>query len=138
MAAITVDQLQVLITANSKDLDEKLAKINSQVGQVGEQTSKTGGKMSAAFSAIGKATGVALIAAGTGLTALAVSSVKSFAQYEQLVGGVETLFKNSSKQVLEYANSAYKTWAYQLISTWSKQHHSLLDYLGTLVVTPPR
>lgn len=109
MAAITVDQLQVLVTANSKDLDEKLAKINSQVGEVGEQTSKTGGKMSAAFSAIGKATGVALIAVGAGLTAMAVSSVKSFAQYEQLVGGVETLFKNSSKQVLEYANSAYKT-----------------------------
>ncbi len=34
---------------------------------------------------------------------------ESFGEYEQLVGGVDTLFKDSSSQVQEYANNAYKT-----------------------------
>lgn len=35
--------------------------------------------------------------------------MQNYAQYEQLVGGVDTLFKNSSKKVKEYASNAYKT-----------------------------
>lgn len=35
--------------------------------------------------------------------------MQNYAQYEQLVGGVDTLFKNSSKKVQEYASNAYKT-----------------------------
>ena len=35
--------------------------------------------------------------------------VSAYADYEQLVGGVETLFGESSKKMLEYANQAYKT-----------------------------
>lgn len=37
------------------------------------------------------------------------ASVDAFADFEQLVGGVETLFKNSSDKVKKYANEAYKT-----------------------------
>lgn len=33
----------------------------------------------------------------------------SYAEYEQLVGGVETLFGDSADQLIEYANVAYKT-----------------------------
>lgn len=36
-------------------------------------------------------------------------SIESFAEYEQLVGGVDTLFKESSSKVQDYANNAYKT-----------------------------
>lgn len=36
-------------------------------------------------------------------------AVKSYAEYEQLVGGVETLFKKSAPIVENYANNAYKT-----------------------------
>ena len=50
------------------------------------------------------------ITALTGVAAAAVgASVKAFAEYEQLVGGVDTLFKSSSKQVQAYADNAYKT-----------------------------
>ncbi len=55
-----------------------------------------------AFLAVGAA-------AATATIAIAKASVDAFAEYEQLVGGVETLFKSSSKKVLEYANEAYKT-----------------------------
>ena len=36
-------------------------------------------------------------------------SYTHLADYEQLVGGVETLFKDSSGKVMEYATDAYKT-----------------------------
>ena len=36
-------------------------------------------------------------------------AIKSYAEYEQLVGGVETLFKDSAPVVQKYANDAYKT-----------------------------
>ena len=50
--------------------------------------------------------GAALVTTAAGLGTLAI---KSFAQYEQLAGGVETLYKNSSKEVMAYASNAYKT-----------------------------
>ena len=40
---------------------------------------------------------------------LAKTAVGSYADYEQLVGGVETLFKDSADQVQQYAAQAYKT-----------------------------
>ena len=49
------------------------------------------------------------MAAGAGFAALATASVKGYGDYEQLVGGVETLFKDSSGTVVHYANDAYKT-----------------------------
>ena len=40
---------------------------------------------------------------------MVAKSVSSFADYEQLTGGVDTLFKDSSAAVQKYANDAYKT-----------------------------
>ena len=48
-------------------------------------------------------------AAAAGITALATAAVNNYAEYEQLVGGVETLFKTSSDAVMKYAENAYKT-----------------------------
>lgn len=36
-------------------------------------------------------------------------AIENYATYEQLVGGVETLFKDSAPEVLKYAQDAYKT-----------------------------
>ena len=46
---------------------------------------------------------------GSALVDTGKQALASYAQYEQLVGGVDTLFKDSSKQVQEYAAQAYKT-----------------------------
>jgi phage-related protein/uncharacterized coiled-coil DUF342 family protein len=54
--------------------------------------------------------GAAMAAAAAGAAAkLGKEVVKSYADYEQLVGGVDTLFKKSSKTVQNYASNAYKT-----------------------------
>src|SRR5699024_7815104 len=57
------------------------------------------------FQAVATSVGVA----ATAITGLVVASTKAYADYEQLVGGVDTLFKNSSKKLQEYADEAYKT-----------------------------
>lgn len=59
-----------------------------------------------------KAAKIGWTALGTAAAAVGALIKKSFgnyAEYEQLVGGVDTLFKNSSKKVQQYAANAYKT-----------------------------
>lgn len=54
--------------------------------------------------------GVAAVGtAATAIAALTKTSVDSYAQYEQLVGGVDTLFKESSQRLKDYAAGAYLT-----------------------------
>lgn len=48
-------------------------------------------------------------AAAAGVAALSKAALDSYASYEQLVGGVDTLFKESSAAVQQYAAEAYKT-----------------------------
>ena len=48
-------------------------------------------------------------AAATGVAALTKASVDQYAEYEQLVGGVDTLFKEASNTIQQYASNAYKT-----------------------------
>ena len=46
---------------------------------------------------------------GSAFISLGKQALESYGQYEQLVGGVDTLFGASSKTIQEYANNAYKT-----------------------------
>ena len=53
--------------------------------------------------------GAAVAAGAAGVAALTKMGVEGYAQYEQLTGGVETLFKTSQGTVMKYAENAYKT-----------------------------
>lgn len=75
---------------------------NSVMGKVGATASK-------ALSAISKAALAVTGAAATAVGALAKSAIDGYAEYEQLVGGVETLFKDSADVIKGYADEAYKT-----------------------------
>jgi len=57
----------------------------------------------------GKAAAAGLAAAGTAAVALGKSALDSYAEYEQLVGGVDTLFKDASDKLQGYAANAYQT-----------------------------
>lgn len=60
-------------------------------------------------------------------------ALSSYADYEQLVGGVETLFKESAPQVMKYAQQAYKTAglsANEYMDTVTSFSASLLQSLG--------
>ena len=72
-------------------------------------------------------------AAAAGITALTTAAVNNYAEYEQLVGGVETLFKTSSDKVMKYAEGAYKTSglsANAYMETVTSFSASLLQSLG--------
>lgn len=61
-------------------------------------------------STFGKVKSVVAGALATGaVAAFGKAALDSYAQFEQLVGGVDTLFKESSDQVKKYAKEAYKT-----------------------------
>ena len=70
---------------------------------------------------------------GTAVVEVGKSAVQSQADYEQLTGGVETLFKNSAKEVMKYADVAYKTAglsANEYMETVTSFSASLLQGLG--------
>lgn len=80
-----------------------------------------------------KAMASAIKEAGAALVDLGKQSIQGFAQQEQLIGGVDTLFKESSAQVQQYANNAYKTAglnANQYMKTVTSFSASLLQSLG--------
>lgn len=67
------------------------------------------------------------------LVDLGKQSIQGFAEQEQLIGGVDTLFKESSAQVQQYANDAYKTAglsANEYMETVTSFSASLLQSLG--------
>lgn len=56
-----------------------------------------------------KALGNAVKQVGSTIINIGKNALDSYADYEQLVGGVETLFKDNANTVEQYANNAYKT-----------------------------
>ena len=97
------------------------------------QASTFGEKLKSGLGGAAKAIGAAVGAAATGVAALATSAVKNYANYEQLVGGVETLFKSSAGAVQQYAAEAYKTAglsANEYMETVTGFSASLLQSLG--------
>ena len=80
-----------------------------------------------------KAMASAIKEATAALVDLGKQSIMGFAEQEQLIGGVDTLFKESSAQVQQYANDAYKTAglsANQYMETVTSFSASLLQSMG--------
>lgn len=99
-----------------------------------------GGKVNSAFSKIGSLAKTAMVgvsaaigSASTALVGLGKSSVSSYADLEQNIGGIETLFGNSADKVIKNAQNAYKTAgmsANQYMETVTGFSASLLQSLG--------
>ena len=90
-------------------------------------------KLKSGLATAAKVGAAALTAAATGMAALTKASIDQYAEYEQLVGGVDTLFKTASDKVQEYAANAYKTAgmsANEYMDTVTSFSASLLKSLG--------
>ena len=77
--------------------------------QASDKISSLSSKLGSGLSTAAKIGTAAVTAAAAGITALTTTAVNNYAEYEQLVGGVETLFKQSADVVQQYATNAYKT-----------------------------
>ena len=104
---------------------------------VDDQASKNldtiGKKLGRGLKTAAKIGAAAVTAAAAGIAALTKSAVENYAEYEQLVGGVETLFNESADRVKQYANEAYKSAglsANEYMSTVTGFSASLLQSLG--------
>ena len=113
-------------------IDDKDAAAQGE--KAGEKAGKGfGGKLSTAAKIGGAATAAAVSAASAAVVKLGKDAVTAYADYEQLVGGVETLFKDSADIVKAYAEDAYKTagmTANQYMETVTSFSASLLQGLG--------
>ena len=98
---------------NVFDLYAKIALDRSEyekgLEDASEKTSSFSDKLKTGLATAAKVGAAAIGAASTGIAALTKSSIEGYAEYEQLVGGVETLFKQSADVVQQYAANAYKT-----------------------------
>lgn len=77
--------------------------------QASDKISDLSSKLGNGLKTAAKIGAAAVGAAAAGITALTTAAVNNYAEYEQLVGGVETLFKQSADVVQQYAANAYKT-----------------------------
>ena len=77
--------------------------------QASNSLSKLSSKLGNGLKTAAKIGTAAVTAASTAIVVLTKNAVESYAEYEQLVGGVDTLFKNASQKLQNYAAEAYKT-----------------------------
>lgn len=99
---------------------------NSTIKKMGDGVAKVG-------KTIGKAITAGAAAAGAGVVALGKQALDCYGNYEQLVGGIETLFKDSAGAVEQYAKDAYKNQqmsANQYMDIATSFSASLLQGLG--------
>jgi hypothetical protein len=108
--------------------------LKGPMGQVGKSCGASlGSALKGGLVTAAKVGGAAIAAASGGVIAMTAQAVRSYADYEQLVGGVETLFKDSADQVKQYAADAYKTAgmsANEYMETVTGFSASLLQSLG--------
>lgn len=90
---------------NLLDLAVKITCDDQASGEVGKIGDGIKNKLGVAAKA-----GVAAVAAvGTATVAIGKTALDAYSNYEQLVGGIDTLFKASSGKMRQYAANAYQT-----------------------------
>lgn len=123
---MNVFELFAKLTLNTKDYDEKLEdskKKGSGIGQVLGKGLATTAKVG--IAAVG--------AAATAVTTLTKQAVEEYSNYEQLAGGVKTLFGDSAKKVMADADNAFKTAGMSVneyMETSIQSAASLINSLG--------
>lgn len=122
---MNVFDLYACITLDRSDYERGLS-------EAGEKTSSFSDKLKNGLATAAKVGGAAITAASTAVAALTKVSLDQYGEYEQLVGGVETLFKQSADVVQKYAANAYQTAglsANEYMSTVTSFSASLLQSL---------
>ena len=115
------------------DTGDEAEKAKEKAGGFGSAWKKALTKLKPAAAIAVKSLAAVTAVAAAAFGAVAKQSIEDYSDYEQLVGGVETLFKSSSDKVIAYANNAYKTAglsANAYMETVTSFSASLLQGLG--------
>lgn len=111
-AKIKMNQAQAEVNKTTREIDE----LGKETHETTEEVKKSGDGFTVFKGVLANLSTKAISTAVSGIkklgnafVSLTKASVGSYAEYEQLVGGVETLFKKSAPIVQKYAEQAYKT-----------------------------
>lgn len=99
--------IKVAITGDSSSLTKAVKEANGAINDFKGKTESSGIKIGTLIKGFLGAAAVKEIVSG--IVNIGKAAVQSYATYEQLIGGVETLFKDSANIVESYAENAYKT-----------------------------
>ena len=118
------------------DVADSADDMSEEIEDAGDSADKSKDKfesLDSVLKGIGAAMGAVAVAAGAAAVKLGKEVVAAYADYEQLVGGVDTLFKESSKELQTFAANAYKTAglsANDYMETVTSFSASLIQSLG--------
>lgn len=134
-APAAAQKLKTHLTTIAKVAMDKVVSGVKKLGSGLKSALGTAGKLAVKLGSFAVKGLVAGVAGGiAALGALGASAIKAYGEYEQLVGGVETLFgKDAYNTVVKNANNAYKTAglsANQYMETVTGFSASLLQSLG--------
>ena len=123
---MNVFDLFAKITLDDEEYKQKL-------GEAKKDTSAFSDKLKSGLATAANVTAKGMAVAGAAAVAVGKAALEGYSEYEQLVGGVDTLFKESSAKVQQYAEDAYKTAgmsANEYMTTVTSFSASLLQSLG--------
>ena len=95
---MTLAELAIKITCDTKEADKGIKQAEKSTSKLSSTMTKVSSGVKKAGAVIGSAIAASAVAVGK----LGVDIVKAYAQYEQLTGGIETLFGTSAKSLEEY------------------------------------
>lgn len=123
---MNVFDLYATLSLDKSDYDKGLSNAESSANSFGS-------KLKSGLARAAKVTGTALTVAGAAVGAIAKQSVDAYADFEQLSGGIETLFGESAQKVMADASEAFKTAglsANQYMETSIQSAAALINSLG--------
>lgn len=121
----------IQLVPSAQGIKDNIAKVMD--GEAASAGKSAGGKFASMFGSALKVGAAGLAAAGAALVKVGKDAVAEFADYEQLIGGVETLFKDNADAVAQNAARAFQTAglsANQYMETVTSFSASLLQSLG--------
>lgn len=123
-------QIEYKVTVDTSGLKTGLDNAKKEASKFSDELARAGRIGAKVF---GGAIVAGMATATASILAMTKGAVTAFADYEQLVGGVETLFKDSADTLMSYADEAYKTAglsANQYMEQATSFSASLLQSLG--------
>lgn len=93
----------------TEDVAKKTEQATKETKEYGETAKRSGTIAKNTFLAVGKAFLTIGVASAAAIVAMTKQAVSAYADYEQMVGGIETLWGKSAKKIVDYANDAFYT-----------------------------
>lgn len=120
------------VSIDNSSANESIDETVNKAEKSQSKLSSIGGKLTKGLASVAKvAAGIIAtvsVAAGGALIALSTQAVQCYADYEQLIGGVETLFGAGGQSIEEYAASVGKS-----VSDVQDEYNSLMSAQDTVI-----